>query len=56
MLFFQSDRARRGEPDDHSERSHRVRAHAAAARNGVLQHGFQHGLSEPDRGADTAGV
>lgn len=56
VLFFQGNWARGGEPNDVSEHSHRVRSHAAAARDGVLQHGFQHGLPEPDRGAHTAGV
>lgn len=52
----QSDRPRRGEPHDDPERGHRVRPDAAAARDRDLEHGGAHGLPEPDRGADPAGV
>lgn len=52
----QGDRARRGQPHDHPERGHRVRTHAAAARDGDGQHRRAHGLPEPDSGAHTAGV
>lgn len=56
LLPLQGDRAWRGQPHDHPERGHRVRAHAAAARDGDGQHRRPHGLPEPDRGADPAGV
>lgn len=61
LLFYtplplQGGWARRGQPHDHPERGHRVWTHAAAARNGNGEHRRPHGLPEPDRGADPAGV
>ncbi|XP_034053161.1 uncharacterized protein LOC117533490 isoform X2 [Gymnodraco acuticeps] len=41
----EGDRARRGEPYDHSERGHRVRPHAVAPRTGDVEHRGPHGCT-----------
>ena len=56
FLCLQGDWTRRGQPHDHPERGHRVRTHAAAARDWDGQHRGPHGLPEPDSGAHTARV
>lgn len=49
----QGDWPWRGQPHDHPERGHRVRTHAAPARDRDGQHRGPHGLPEPDSGAHT---
>lgn len=48
LSVFQSDRSRRGEPDDDPERGYRVRPNFAAAGDRDGQYGGSYGLSEPD--------
>lgn len=55
-LLPQGDRPRRSQPHDHAERRHRVRTHAAPARDRDGQHRGPHGVPEPDSGAHPAGV